>query len=67
MRPLIASPGWTREEDELLQALVFSGTSVAGISKQLKRSRAAVYSRANRLKIVLAKSRRVKAKGKQQS
>jgi hypothetical protein len=67
MRPLIASPGWTREEDELLQALVFSGTRVAGISKQLKRSRAAVYSRANRLKIVLAKSRRVKAKRKQQS
>jgi hypothetical protein len=23
MRPLVASPGWTREEDELLQALIF--------------------------------------------
>jgi hypothetical protein len=64
MRPLVASPGWTREEDELLQALVFSGTRVAGISKQLKRSRAAVYGRASRLKIVLGKSRRVKARGK---
>ncbi len=64
MRPLVASPGWTPEEDELLLALAFSGTSVAGIAKRLKRSRAAVYGRANRLKIVLAKSRRVKAKGK---
>ena len=64
MRPLVASPGWTREEDDLLQALVFSGTSVAGIAKRLKRTRAAVYNRANRLKIVVAKSRRVKAKGK---
>jgi hypothetical protein len=64
MRPLVASPGWTPEEDELLLALAFSGTSVAGIAKRLKRSRAAVYGRANRLKIVLAKSRRVKAKRK---
>jgi len=64
MRPLVASPGWTREEDELLLALVFSGTSVAGIAKRLHRSRAAVYYRAGKLKIVLAKSRRVKAKGK---
>jgi hypothetical protein len=64
MRPLVASPSWTREEDELLLALAFSGTSVAVIAKLLKRSRAAVYGRANRLKIVLAKSRRVKAKGK---
>ena len=60
MRPLVASPGWTREEDELLLALAFSGTSVAGIAKRLKRSN----NRANRLKIVLAKSRRVKAKRK---
>jgi hypothetical protein len=64
MRPLVASPGWSREEDELLQALVFSGTSVAGIAKRLRRSRAAVYHRAGKLKIVLAKSRRVKAKRK---
>jgi hypothetical protein len=63
MRPLVASPGWTPEEDELLLALAFSGTSVAGIAKRLKRSRAAVYGRANR-KIVLVKSRRVKAKRK---
>jgi hypothetical protein len=59
-----AMRGEVGEEDELLQALVFSGTSVAGIAKRLKRSRAAVYSRASRLKIFLAKSRRVKAKGK---
>ena len=64
MRPLVASPGWTHEEDELLRALAFSGTSVAGMTKRLKRSRTAVYSRANRLKIRLAKSRPVKAKRK---
>jgi hypothetical protein len=64
MRPLVASPGWTREEDELLLALALSGASVAGIAKRLKRSRAAVYNRASRLKIFLAKSRRVKAKRK---
>ena len=64
MRPLVASPVWTREEDELLLALVFSGTSVAEMAKRLHRSKSAVYHRALKLKIVLAKSRRVKAKGK---
>ena len=63
MRPLVASPVWTREEDELPLALVFSGTSVAEMAKRLHRSRAAVYHRAGKLKIVLAKSRRWKAKG----
>ncbi len=64
MRPLVASPGWTREEDELLLALALSGTSVVGMAKRLHRSKSAVYHRALKLKIVLAKSRRVKAKGK---
>jgi hypothetical protein len=64
MRPLVASPGWTREEDELLRTLALSGTSVAGMAKRLHRSKSAVYHRALKLKIVLAKSRRVKAKGK---
>jgi predicted transcriptional regulator len=64
MRPLVASPGWTRKEDELLQALVFSGTSVAEIANRLHRTKSAVYHRALRLTVVLAKSRRVKAKGK---
>ena len=64
MRPLIASPGWTREEDELLLALALSSTSVAEVAKRLHRSKAAVYHRAGKLKIVLAKSRRLKAKGK---
>jgi hypothetical protein len=64
MRPLVASPGWTPEEDELLRTLALSGTSVAGMAKRLRRSKSAVYGRASRLKIVLAKSRRVKAKGK---
>ena len=64
MTPLVASPGWTREEDELLLALALSGTSVTGMAKRLHRSKSAVYHRALKLKIVLAKSRRVKAKGK---
>ena len=64
MRPLVASPGWTREEDELLLALALSGTSVTAMAKRLHRSRAAVYHRAGKLKIVLAKSRRWKAKRK---
>jgi AcrR family transcriptional regulator len=63
MRPLVASPRWTREDEKLLLALALSGTSVAGIAKRLHRSRAAVYHRAGKLKIVLAKSRRWKAKG----
>ncbi len=64
MRSLVASPGWTREEDELLLALAFSGTSVAGMAKRLHRSKSAVYHRALKLKIVLAEARRVKAKRK---
>ena len=64
MRPLVASPGWTREEDELLLALAFSGTSVTAMAKRLHRSKSAVYHRALKLRILLAKSRRVKAKGK---
>ena len=64
MRPLVASPAWTPEEDELLLALALSGTSVAAMAKRLRRSRSAVYGRASRLKIVLAKSRRVKVRGK---
>jgi hypothetical protein len=64
MRPLVASPGWTPDEDELLLALALSGTSVAGMAKRLHRSKSAVYHRALKLKIVLAKSRRVKAGGK---
>src|SRR5260370_610676 len=42
MRPLVASPGWTLEEDELLLALALSGTSVAAMAKRLRRSRSAV-------------------------
>jgi hypothetical protein len=64
MRPLVASPGWSPEEDELLRTLALSRTSVAGMAKRLHGSRAAVYHRAGKLKIVLAKSRRWKAKRK---
>ena len=62
MRPLIAGPPWTLEEDELLRSLALSGASVAAMAKRLQRSQAAVRNRANRLNIVVAKSRRVKAK-----
>jgi hypothetical protein len=43
-----------------------SGASVAEMAKQMKRSEEAVRSRAYRLKILVAKSRklRLKAKGK---
>ena len=60
----MTSPPWAPEEDE--RAL--SGASVAEMAKRMKRSEEAVRSRAYRLKIVVAKSRRkglrLKAKGK---
>jgi hypothetical protein len=68
MSPVAGSPPWTPEEDQRLQALALSGASVAEMAKQMKRSEEAVRSRAYRLKIVVAKSRRKglgpKAKGK---
>jgi len=61
----VGSPPWTHEEDERLRVLALSGASVAAMAEQLKRSPAAVRNRANRLKIVVAKSRRrKKAKSK---
>jgi hypothetical protein len=65
MNPMVGKP-WAPEEDRRLRALASSGASVAEMAKQLKRSEEAVRSRAYRLKIVLAKSRklRLKAKGK---
>jgi hypothetical protein len=62
MRPVVGSPRVKKTNFFLLLAL--SGTSVAEMAKRLHRSRAAVYHRAGKLKIVLAKSRRVKAKRK---
>jgi hypothetical protein len=66
MSAVVGSPPWTPEEDERLRALASSGVSVAEMAKQMKRSEEAVRSRAYRLKIVVAKSRRLrlKAKGK---
>ena len=57
---------WAPEEDQRLQALALSGASVAEMAQQMKRSEEAVRSRAYRLKILVAKSRklRLKAKGK---
>ena len=60
------NPPWAPEEDQRLRALALSGASVAEMAKQMKRSEEAVRSRAYRLKIVVAKPRklRLKAKGK---
>jgi hypothetical protein len=64
--PMARNPPWAPEEDQRLKALALSGASVAEMAKQMKRSEEAVRSRAYRLKIVLAKSHklRLKAKGK---
>jgi hypothetical protein len=68
MSPMAGNPPWAPEEDERLRALAMSEASVAGMAKQMKRSAEAVRSRAYRLKIVVAKSRKkglgLKAKGK---
>ena len=66
MSPMVANQPWAPEEDQRLRALALSGASVAEMAKQMKRNEEAVRSRAYRLKIVLAKSHkmRLKAKGK---
>ena len=56
MSPVGSIP-WTSEEDKRLRTLALSGTSVAAMATQMKRSTAAVRNRAARLKIVVAKSR----------
>jgi hypothetical protein len=65
---MVENPPWAPEEDERLRALALSGASVAEMAKLIKRSAEAVRSRAYRLKIVVAKSRKkglgLKAKGK---
>jgi hypothetical protein len=60
----MANPPWAPEEDQRLQTLASSGASVAEMAKQMKRSEEAVRSRAYRLKIVLAKSRKLRLKAK---
>ena len=62
MSPMAGNPPWAPEEDQRL----LSGASVAEMAKQMKRSEEAVRSRAYRLKIMVAKSRklRLKAEGK---
>jgi hypothetical protein len=66
MSPMAGNPPWAPDEDQRLQALALSGASVMEMAKQMKRREEAVRSRADRLKILLAKSRklRLKAKGK---
>ena len=62
MSPMVGTPPWAPEEDECLRALALSGASVAEMAKQMKRSEEAVRSRAYRLKIVVAKSRKLRLK-----
>ena len=66
MSPMAENPPWAPEEDQRLKVLALSGASIAEMAKQMKRSEEAVRSRAYRLKILVAKSRklRLKAKGK---
>ena len=64
MSPMAGNPPWTPEEDHHLQALALSGASVAEMAKQMKRSEEAVRRRAYRLKIMVAKSRKLKLKAK---
>ena len=60
----MANPPWMPEEDQHLQALALSGASVGEMAKQMKRSEEAVRSRAYRLKILVAKSRKLRLKAK---
>jgi hypothetical protein len=48
---------WTPEDDALLRALAASGEGAVAIAKQMKRSPAAIRSRAIILQTVLAKER----------
>jgi hypothetical protein len=64
MSPMAGNPPWAPEEDQRLQALALSGASVVEMAKQMKRFEEAVRSRAYRLKILVAKSRKLRLKAK---
>jgi hypothetical protein len=51
--PLVASPRWTPEEDDRFRRLADQGGTASAIAEQLKRTRAAVYTRAKRLEVRL--------------
>jgi hypothetical protein len=51
--PLVASPRWTPEEDDRFRRLAGQGGTASSIAEQLKRTRAAVYTRAKRLDVRL--------------
>jgi len=57
-RPLIASPPWTTEDDELLQSLLAAGTSTVTIASRLSRSQSAVRHRARKFGILLPAARK---------
>jgi hypothetical protein len=50
---------WTPDEDELLREMARAGENTSEISRLLNRSPSSVRERASRLKITLAKVRRL--------
>jgi hypothetical protein len=57
-RPLIASPPWTTEDDELLRFLLAAGSSIVTIGSRLARSQSAVRHRARKFRILLPAARK---------
>ena len=50
---------WTPDEDDLLRELARAGEGASEISRRLNRSPSSIRERASRLKITLAKVRRL--------
>jgi hypothetical protein len=57
VRPLIASPPWTSDEDHRLRALAEDGSSAVAIAEHLRRSPDAVRKRAAKLGVGLRRVR----------
>jgi hypothetical protein len=55
-RPLVASWHWSPEEDERLRRLAEEGRSVVTIGERLKRSKGAVYKRAQILNVAFTRN-----------
>jgi hypothetical protein len=56
----VGQQSWKPKEDEMLRKLARAGETVANIAKLLDRKPESVRGRASRLKIPLAKSRKLK-------
>jgi hypothetical protein len=51
VKALIASPRWTPEEDDRLKRLAEEGATASAIAERLRRTRAAIYTRAKKLDV----------------